>query len=145
MKTPRRRAREFAVQGLYQHLLNPDIEIAQIVAHLQENEYFQEADRALFDAVFTGTLNHLDAYNDAIVPHLDRAWAEVSPVERAVLLTACHELTAMPQTPYPVIINEAVEVEKTFGGTDGYKFVNGILDKLAAQLRPNDPPRRPVS
>ena len=54
---------------------------------------------------------------------------------------ACHELKAMPETPYPVIINEAIEVTKTYGGTDGHKFVNGILDKLAAQLRPNDPKR----
>ena len=61
--------------------------------------------------------------------------------EGAVLLIACHELAAMPETPYPVIINEAIEVTKTFGGTDGHKFVNGILDKLAVQLRPNDPKR----
>ena len=59
-----------------------------------------------------------------------------------MLLMAYHELAAMPETPYPVIINEAIEITKTYGGTDGYKFVNGILDKLAAQLRPNDPPRR---
>ena len=55
---------------------------------------------------------------------------------------ATFELREMPETPYPVIINEAIEITKTFGGTDGFKFVNGILDKIAPQLRPNDPPRK---
>ena len=77
-----------------------------------------------------------------ITQHLDRDLAEVSPIERAVLLMATFELRAMPETPYPVIINEAIEITKTFGGTDGFKFVNGILDKIAPQLRPNDPPRK---
>ncbi|HFB4582082.1 TPA: transcription antitermination factor NusB, partial [Neisseria gonorrhoeae] len=77
-----------------------------------------------------------------IRPLLDRDEKDLNPIERAVLLTACHELSAMPETPYPVIINEAIEVTKTFGGTDGHKFVNGILDKLAAQIRPDEPKRR---
>ena len=67
---------------------------------------------------------------------------DLSPIERAVLLVACHELSTMPETPYPVIINEAIEVTKTFGGTDGHKFVNGILDQLASRIRPDEPRRK---
>ena len=77
----------------------------------------------------------------AVEPFGELAPVQQKFIERAVLLMACHELAAMPETPYPVIINEAIEVTKTFGGTDGHKFVNGILDKLAVQLRPNDPKR----
>ena len=76
-----------------------------------------------------------------IRPLLDRDEKDLSPIECAVLLAAAFELRDMPETPYPVIINEAIEVTKTFGGIDGHKFVNGILDKLAAELRPNDPKR----
>ena len=76
-----------------------------------------------------------------IRPHLDRDENAVNPIERAILLLATHELAAMPQTPYPVVINEAVELTKTFGGTDSHKFINSILDKLAGELRPNDPKR----
>ena len=76
-----------------------------------------------------------------IRPLLDRDEKDINPVERAILLMACHELAAMPETPYPVIINEAIEVTKTYGGTDSHKFVNGILDRLAAELRPDDPKR----
>ncbi len=74
-----------------------------------------------------------------IRPLLDRDEKTVNPIERCVLLMAAFELKAMPETPYPVIINEAIEITKTFGGTDSHKFVNGILDKLAAELRPHDP------
>jgi N utilization substance protein B len=71
-------------------------------------------------------------------PYLDRAWAEVSPVERAVLLIAGYELSRMPETPYRVIINEAIELAKSFGGTDGHKYVNGVLDKFAAITRADE-------
>jgi N utilization substance protein B len=68
--------------------------------------------------------------------HLDRPFAELSPVEAAILLAGAYELANYPQTPYRVIINEAIELTKGFGGTDGHKYVNGVLDKLAAKLRP---------
>ncbi len=141
MKTPRRRAREFALQGLYQAQLNPDLSAVTISRNLQDNEAFSKADQELFGQIFHGAINQKADYLALITPLLDRAEAEVNPIERAILLLACHELSAMPQTPYPVIINEAIELTKTFGGTDSYKFINGILDKLALQLRPNDPPR----
>ena len=69
------------------------------------------------------------------VEHLDRDFGRLSPVERGILLLAGYELAHQPEVPYRAVINEAVELAKSYGGTDGYKFVNGVLDKLAAQLR----------
>ncbi|WP_434778318.1 transcription antitermination factor NusB [Neisseria sp. Ec49-e6-T10] len=138
MKTPRRRAREFVVQGLYQWQLNPELSATTIEKNLQENEYFAKANLELFRAIFFGVLKDKDVYATQVLPLLDRAVEEVNPVERAILWMACFELMNMPETPYPVIINEAIETTKTYGGTDGYKFVNGILDKLALSLRPDE-------
>ncbi|MDO4906241.1 transcription antitermination factor NusB [Neisseria sp.] len=140
MKTPRRRAREFTVQALYQSALT-DAPAAETAENIRESSDFKKADGELFTALFFGAHANRREYMQQIRPLLDRDENDLSPIERAVLLMACHELAAMPETPYPVIINEAIEVTKTFGGTDGHKFVNGILDKLAAQLRPNDPKR----
>lgn len=138
MKTSRRRAREFVVQGLYQWQLNSDLSAIVIEKNLKENEYFAKADSELFNTVFHGVMGDSATYLGHTLPLLDRPEDEVSPVERAILLMACYELMQMQETPYPVIINEAIEIAKTFGGTDGYKFVNGILDKLALELRPNE-------
>ena len=139
-RTPRRRAREFAVQALYQAALNqlPDTEVAK---NIRENEYFAKADNELFTAIFFGVQAKRRELMQIIRPLLDRDEKDLSPIECAVLLAAAFELRDMPETPYPVIINEAIEVTKTFGGIDGHKFVNGILDKLSAELRPNDPKR----
>ncbi|AUZ04920.1 MULTISPECIES: transcription antitermination factor NusB [Vitreoscilla] len=142
MKTARRRAREFVVQGLYQAQLNSELTATNIRNNLLDNEQFFKADEPLFNQVFENAFETQTELLNLMLPHLDRALDEVSPIERAVLLMATYELREMPETPYPVIINEAIEITKTFGGTDGYKFVNGILDKLAPQLRPNDPPRK---
>ncbi|KLT73717.1 antitermination protein NusB [Neisseria arctica] len=140
MKTPRRRAREFTVQALYQVALNSTA-APEVAKNIREHSDFAKADEELFTKLFFGANANQREYMQQIRPLLDRDENDLSPIERAVLLMACHELAAMPETPYPVIINEAIEVTKTFGGTDGHKFVNGILDKLAVQLRPNDPKR----
>ena len=140
MKTPRRRARELAVQALYQSNIN-NTAAPEVAKNIQDLPDFEKADQELFTKLFFGTKNNAAEYMERIRPLLDRDEKDLSPIERAVLLMACHELSAMPETPYPVIINEAIEVTKTFGGTDGHKFVNGILDRLAVQLRPDDPKR----
>lgn len=136
IKTPRRRAREFVVQGIYQWQLNHDLTITDIETHLRENEHFIKADLALFDVIFRGVLSSPIALLTEIEPYYDRPPEEVSPVEKSILMLAAFELINTPETPYPVIINEAIELTKTFGGTDGHKFVNGILDRLAADKRP---------
>jgi N utilization substance protein B len=134
MKSARRRAREFALQGLYQWQLTGD-DAAVITAHLAETKGFDKADRLLLDALLRGVIERAAELGAAIAPHLDRKLDELSPVERGVMLLAAFELTHMPQTPYRVVLNEAIELAKSYGGTDGHKYVNGVLDKLASAVR----------
>ena len=125
-KSPRHRARELALQGA---------DARQIEQRMSEEKTLGRYDTDLFATLLRGTLAQHEALEAALTPHLDRPMDELSPVEFAVLLLGTYELTAQPETPYRVIINEAVELAKAYGGTDGHKFVNGVLDKLAAQVR----------
>ena len=134
-KSPRRRAREFALQGLYQWRVGGNDEAA-IEAHLADTTGFDKADRAFFVGLLRGVLAQQAVLQEQLQAHLDRPFTELSPVESRVLLAGAYELANYPQTPYRVIINEAIELTKSFGGTDGHKYVNGVLDKLAAKLRP---------
>ncbi|BBO59038.1 transcription antitermination factor NusB [Mycoavidus sp. B2-EB] len=134
MKSARRRSREFAVQGLYQWLLTGADAVA-IVTQLQSAPGFGKADREHFDTLLQGVIRDAKTLDTQLTPCIDRPSAELSPIEHAVLLIGAYELTHHIEIPYRVVINEAVEVTKTFGGTDGYKYVNGVLDQLAAQLR----------
>jgi len=133
-KSSRRRARELALQGIYQWRLTGD-DIAQIEKQIREEKGSGRYDAEFFSGLLRGVLAQHAALETAVTPHLDRNLAELSPVEFAVLLLGAYELSHHPEIPYRVIINEAVELAKTFGGTDGHKFVNGVLDKLAAQVR----------
>ena len=134
MKTDRRRSREFALQGLYQWQLAKG-DPAAIVRQLAESKGFDKIDADYFRTLLEGTIAAAPELEKAIAPYLDREYARLSPVERGVLLLAGYELAHQPEVPYRAVINEAVELAKSFGGTDGHKFVNGVLDKLAAQLR----------
>jgi N utilization substance protein B len=134
-KSPRRRAREFALQGLYQWQLSGNDEAA-IEAHLRDSAGFDKADREFFVGLLRGVLAQHANLQEQLQAHLDRPFAELSPVEASVLLAGAYEFVNYPQTPYRVIINEAIELTKGFGGTDGHKYVNGVLDKLASKLRP---------
>ncbi|MCB1911298.1 MAG: transcription antitermination factor NusB [Rhodocyclaceae bacterium] len=133
-KSSRRRAREFALQGIYQWLLN-NSGVALIEEHLAQVPGFDKADREIFVSRLRGTITNREALDAEIAPLIDREVAELSPVEHAVLLLAAQELTHHIEVPYRVIINEAIELTKEFGGTDGHRFVNGVLDRLAAKLR----------
>jgi N utilization substance protein B len=133
-RSPRRRSREFALQALYQWLLNQD-DAPVIIEHIRQAHSFDKADADHFVALVSGTIGQADALRQEIIPLLDRPIEELSPVEHAILLLGAHELTIHPEIPYRVVINEAVELTKSFGGIDGHKFVNGVLDKLAARLR----------
>jgi N utilization substance protein B len=136
-KSPRHRAREFVVQGLYQHLVGGQ-DGAAIRVQAESVAGFDKVDNALYDTLLTRTLDDGQALRDALAPFVDRAWTDVSPIERSILLLGACELKHHPETPYRVIINEAIELAKTYGGTDGHKFVNGVLDKLAPALRPDE-------
>ena len=134
-KSSRRRAREFALQGLYQWRVSGN-DGAAIEAHLRDSEEFGKADRAFFTELMRGVLSQEARLQDELQAFLDRPFAELSPVEACILLAGAYELAHYPETPYRVVINEAIELTKGFGGTDGHKYVNGVLDKLATRLRP---------
>lgn len=140
-KSPRHRAREFVIQGLYQHLVGGQDEAA-IRAQAGSVAGFDKADFALYAKLLSETLGDMPALREVIAPHVDRTWEEVSPIERGILLLGACELKHHAETPYRVVINEAIELAKTYGGTDGHKFVNGVLDKLAPELRPAEAGRR---
>ncbi|CAG0960844.1 Transcription antitermination protein NusB [Rhodocyclaceae bacterium] len=131
---PRRRAREFVVQGLYQHFVGQQDEAA-IETQAEGVAGFDKADGELYRSLLRESLAEETMLRDLVTPYIDRTWEEVSPIERSILLLGACELRLHPETPYRVIINEAIELAKTFGGTDGHKFVNGVLDKLAPTLR----------
>jgi len=137
-KSARRRSRELAMQGLYQWLVAHE-DAGAIEAHLASTSpNFEKADLEHFGELLHGSIRDIDALHAQIEPHLDRRIAELSPVEHATLLVGAFELTRHLEIPYRVVINEAVELAKTFGGTDGYKYINGVLDKVAARARPTE-------
>ena len=134
MKSARRRSREFALQGLYSWLLAGQ-PVSDITAQLEESKGFERADHAYFSLLMSGAIEQQGTLEEALAPCLDRKVGELSPVERGILLLGAWELKNANEVPYRVVINEAVEIAKSYGGTDGHKYVNGVLDKLAKSLR----------
>jgi N utilization substance protein B len=124
MKTAKRQAREVALQALYAWQLSGDDPLEQLKAL----DGYEEADQKLAEAQL----------QSVIAPHADRAFERLSPVERAILYIGTYELSAQPKTPFKVVLNEAIELGKSFGGTDGHRFVNGVLEKIAIALRPEE-------
>jgi transcription antitermination protein NusB len=136
-KSARRRAREFALQGLYEWQVNPR-EVASVEAHIREQDEFGKCDKGHFDALLNGCIAQRESLDTSLLKFLDRPLEELSPVEHAVLWVGAYELANCLDVPYKVAINEAVELAKSFGGTDGHKYVNGVLDHLAPLLRPDE-------
>jgi len=130
----RRRSRELALQGLYERQVAGN-SAREVRADLVASPGFAHADAAYFDELWNGVNAGYDDLLAALAPHLSREAAALSPVERAILLIGAWELTARAEIPYRVVINEAVELAKSFGATDGHRFVNGVLDKFAAGAR----------
>ena len=136
-RTPRHRAREFALQGLYQWLLNNE-DATTVVNNIRAAHGFDKADGEHFAALLYGAIRDSVALRESFAPLIDRGVAELSPIEHGVLLIGAFELKNNLDIPYRVVINEAVELTKSFGGIDGHKYVNGVLDKLAGRLRPDE-------
>jgi transcription antitermination protein NusB len=141
-RSARRRARELALQGLYQWLVGGQ-DAAAIEGHLAEtqgrdgtDELDKKADLSHYRELLHGAIDGADELRTLFAPYLDRAVDALSPVEHGILLIATYEMKQRLEIPYRVVINEAVELAKSFGGTDGFKYVNGVLDKVAGQLRP---------
>jgi N utilization substance protein B len=133
-KSARTRAREFALQALYQHLVGRN-EAASIDAFTRDLVGFHKADSAHYDALLHGCISEAALLDESFTPLLDRKMAEISPIEHAVLWIGAYEFKHCLDVPYRVVINECIELAKAFGGTDGHKYVNGVLHKLAPGLR----------
>lgn len=133
-KTARRRSREIALQALYAWQLAGGDALAEV----RRLEDYERADRELAEGLVRGVLESAAELEGLIAPCLDREFRRLSPVERAILYIGAFELRQHAETPFKVVLNEAVELGKSFGGTGGHKFVNGVLEKLAGNLRPQE-------
>ena len=133
-KSARSRSREFALQGLYQHLIgrNP---VDEINAFTRDLAGFNKCDAVHFDALLTGCIADNAALDALILPLLDRKMQEISPVEHATLWIGVYELQHCLDVPWRVVLNECIELAKEFGGTDGHKYVNAVLNGIAPGIR----------
>jgi N utilization substance protein B len=134
-RSARRRSREVALMGLYEWLISGS-DAGVIDAHMREQEDFDKADRTHYETLLHGCIGEAGDLDSVLARHVDRKTTELSPIEHAILLIGAYELKHCIDVPYKVAINEAVELAKAYGGTDGHKYVNGVLDKTAADLRP---------
>jgi transcription antitermination protein NusB len=133
----RRKSRELALKGLYSLFLGGG-DIKAILDDLAADEDYARADATYFKELLQGVAECVTELDARILPLLDRSLKELSPIEHAILCIAAYELIHDVSIPYRVAINEGVELAKRYGGTDGYKYVNGVLDKLAAEARPDE-------
>ena len=137
-KPARRRAREAAMQALYGWQVGGQ-DLAACETALHEVEGFntlRDLEQNFAIGLLRGSIAQHETLREQLTPLLDRPFDELSPVEACILLIGAHEMAHSPETPLRVVLNEAIELAKTFGGTDGHKFVNGVLDRLAPTLRP---------
>ncbi len=133
-KSARTRAREFALQGLYQHLVGRND--AEAIDHFTRDlSGFHKADSVHYDALLHGAIAESGELDALVTPLLDRPLAEISPIERAIMWIGAWEFRHAADVPWRVVINECIELAKEFGGTDGHKYVNAVLNGLAPSLR----------
>lgn len=136
-KSARSRAREFALQALYQVLVGKN-EAADIDVFTRDLSGFHKADSAHYDALLYGCAEQASDLDKLILPLLDRSMAEISPIEHAAMWIGTYEMKHCLDVPWRVSLNECIELAKEFGGTDGHKYVNAVLEGLAPQLRPHE-------
>jgi N utilization substance protein B len=132
MRHARRQAREVVLQALYAWQLSGGDPLEEARA----NEAYEKS--AFVDELVRGVHGGAAELEKLIAPHLDRQFVRLSPVERAILYIGTYELSAHPKTPFKVVLNEAVELGKSFGGAEGHRFINGVLEKIAEALRPEE-------
>jgi N utilization substance protein B len=133
-KSARSRAREFALQALYQHLVGGN-DAQSIDVFTRDLAGFHKADSVHYDALLHGCVKEAEQLDALIVPLLDRKLAEISPIEHAIMWIGAYEFLHAPDVPWRVVLNECIELAKEFGGTDGHKYVNAVLNGLAPQVR----------
>ena len=133
----RRKSRELVMKSVYRGLVN-QIDITQIKNDIQEDPDFIRADQDLYEEMLSGVFKNMDSLKQEIELYIDRSYEELSPIELSIIYFSLYELKYSASVPYRVVINEAVEIAKTFGGADGYKYINGILNKAAKVNRANE-------
>lgn len=134
MSQARTMARRCAVQALYQWQVSGN-DVEEIYQQFLTERNMTNVNVEMFKELLSGVTRELEKLDETITPYLDRDLSEVDPVERAVLRLGTYELMYKPDVPYRVVINEALEAVKTFGAEQGHRFVNGVLDKVAQQVR----------
>ena len=136
-KSNRSRAREFALQALYQHLVGGN-DVEAIDRFTRDLSGFHKADSVHYDALLHGCIELAADLDALIVPLLDRELGQISPVEHGCMWIGAYEFLKCPDVPWRVVLNECIELAKDFGGTDGHKYVNAVLNGMASKLRPHE-------
>ena len=132
---PRRRARRRALQALYQWQLNDD-SAASIIDQFLEEQNFEDVDAGYFQQLVRDVIAEGGTLDEKLAPHVERIDTSLDQMERVILRIGAIELLRHPEIPYRVVIDEAVELAHRFGAEQGHSFVNGVLDRLARELRP---------
>lgn len=132
----RRKSRALAVQGIYSWQLSQN-KIQEIEQQLLLENNVKQLDVAYFQDLLRGVVSYQQNLDELLTPYLDRPFDEIDQVEKAILRVSAYEMKYRVDVPYKVVINEAIELAKSFAADDSHKFVNGILDKAARTLRPN--------
>ena len=130
----RRKSRELAMKSIYRGLVNT-FDLTQIQKDIREDPDFIRADEKFYVEILKGVFKNLEILKSEIKSYIDRSYDELSPIELSIIYSSLYELKYSPSVPYKVVINEAIEVAKSFGGVDGFKYINGILNKAAAKNR----------
>ena len=133
----RRKSRELVMKSVYRGLVN-QIDITQIKKDIQDDPDFIRADQDLYEEILSGVFKNIDSLKQEIESYIDRSYEELSPIELSIIYFSLYELKYSVSVPYKVVINEAVEIAKTYGGADGYKYINGILNQAAIANRSNE-------
>ena len=133
----KRKARRFAMQGIYEWLLtnNP---VHEIEARTRAENHMNKTDVVYYHELLTKTIADNESLDEILDPAIDRELEALNVVERAILLLGVYEMRDRLEVPYAIVIDEGIELAKHFGATDSHKYVNGVLDKLAHQLRPEE-------
>ena len=130
----RRKSRELAMKSIYCGLVNK-FDLTQIQKDIRDDPDFIRADEKFYVEILKGVFKNLETLKLEIISYIDRSYEELSPIELSIIYSSLYELKYSPSVPYKVVINEAIEVAKSFGGVDGFKYINGILNKAAEKNR----------
>ena len=130
----RRKSRELVMKSIYRGLVNT-FDLTQIQKDIRDDPDFIRADERFYVEILKGVFKNLETLKIEITSYLDRSYEELSPIELSIIYSSLYELKYSPSVPYKVVINEAIEIAKSFGGIDGYKYINAILDKAAEKNR----------